>query len=166
MKKAGLMAMLLVSIALLFSCSKNNALGPMGDSYDQATMFAVEVVQDYGNGSGQVRVYWIADKMSRGSSPFSFGPLDVEWDAGNLTSTFTTIKYNDKNYYTYLATVKFGKRYHVGAGLSHSGNDINSPNFRWFTEDEQAGCVDYYDPADGYHNMAFTPYSSGTVVKG
>jgi hypothetical protein len=166
MKKAGLMAMLLASIALISSCSRNNALGPMGDNYDQRTMFAVELVQDYGNGSGQVRIYWIAAKLLRGEAPYSFGPLDKVWSIDNITTTFTSLEYRGKTYCTYLATVKFGRRYHVGAGLSHSGTDINSSSFRWFTEDEQAGCVDYYDPTDGYHNMAFTAFADGTITKG
>jgi hypothetical protein len=163
MKKAVIGLMLLAGIVLFAGCSGGNIVSPMADNYDQKLLFDVEVVDVYDNGSCQVRIYWLVDKLGRGDSPFSFGPLDRQWCVGNMITLKNVITHNGHDYYIYLATTRLNVKRNVGAGLYHSGSDINSSKFRWLTDGEQAGnpC---FDPPN--HNMAFTPHADKTVTRG
>jgi hypothetical protein len=161
MKKAGLVAMLLASIALMFSCSRNNALGPMGDDYDQSKLFEVKLLGVTSDGLfATVEIHWLTDKMSRGGSPYSFGPQDPEWTIGDIKdlSKTTFSSTGDKCYY-YQAIVETDKYYGVGGGLSYDKNK-QFKDFRWLTPSEQAGCP-YYNPATT--NMGFSVLYYGGI---
>lgn len=153
MKKAMLVAMLLASIAALSGCG-GDVVSPLSDNYNQADLFKVEVIQDFGNGSGLVQVYWLAAKMDQGNHPFSFGPID-NGDWGDKNVTYLSVKTVDGKYYTYTKNVVFGKPYNIGAGLDYPKG--------WLSPNQQSGSK-YYNPVS--ETMAFTANADMTITPG
>jgi hypothetical protein len=157
MKKRSAVMLLLCFVTLLFVCSKSNPNTPLTSHYDESIMFNVKVIKDYGNGYGLVQVYWLVDALDLGNAPFSFGPLDIDWSQPGAVSMLSAKTVLDgEDYYTYTATVKFGTRYNVAAGLNYPDD--------WLSPNKQAGSP-YFDLIEK-KNMAFTAYANFCITPG